>query len=106
MDLEKIAKMLNFQRMRSFNQSELREAAEKKVLTYLTALSYDQKPWQWARERGLKFLPIPALTYDKNDPAKTSWAILVDFDNSDPSILNANFLMPSNGNYYCNIIYA
>ena len=93
--------MLNFQRMRLFNQSDLREAVEKKVLTYLTALSYDQKPWQWARERGLKFLPIPALSYVKDDPAKTAWAILVDFDNLDPSILNANFLTPTNGNYKC-----
>lgn len=86
------------------NQSGLREAAEKKVLTYLTALSFDQKPWQWAREKGLKFLPIPALAYDPNDPAKSSLAILVDFDGSDPSMLNANFLSPNNGKYFLRTI--
>ena len=83
--------------MRLFTQSELREAAEKKVLTYLAALGYDQKPWQWARERGLKFLPIPALVYDKDDPAKSTLVILLDFDNLDPSMLNANFLKPVHG---------
>ena len=88
---------------KSLNQSGLREAAEKKVLTYLTALSFDQKPWQWAREKGLKFLPIPALAYDKNDPAKSSLAILIDYDGSEPSMLNANFLTPNNGNYNCRI---
>ena len=85
--------------MDKFDRPELKEAAERKVLTYLTALKFDQNAVQWARERGLILLPIPALNYDSKNPGKSSTAILIDFDNSDPAFINGNYMMPLHGNY-------
>ena len=81
--------------MSDLNNSKLREEAEKKVLTYLAALGFEQKPAQWAKERGLVFLPIPTKNYDKNNPGKMANVVLVDFDNEDPSLKNSNFLTPN-----------
>lgn len=79
------------------DRPELREAAERKVLTYLAALKFDQNPVQWARERGLKFLPIPAKNHDPRNPGKVAGIILVEFDNDDPSLFNGNYLNPNHG---------
>ena len=81
--------------MSELNRSRLREEAEKKVLTYLAALGFEQKPSQWAKERGLVFLTLPTHHYDPNDPGKTANVILIDFDNLDPSIINGNYLTPN-----------
>ena len=81
--------------MSELNTSKLREEAEKKVLTYLAALGFEQKPSQWAKERGLVFLTLPTQKYDPSDPGKTANVILIDFDNEDPSIMNGNYLTPN-----------
>ena len=80
-------------------QSEMLEAAEKNVLTYLTALGYDQKPRQLILEQGLNFVPLPPKTFEDSDPAKNSMTINVDFDNKDTNILNANVLTPVSGQF-------
>ena len=79
------------------NLSDLRQAAERNVLAYLTALGYDQKPLQLTLERGLTFAPGVAHNIDPNDPAAHSCGIGVDFDNEDISPLNANMLSPASG---------
>ena len=79
------------------NLSDLRQAAERNVLAYLTALGYDQKPLQLILERGLTFAPGVAHNIDPNDPAANSCGIGVDFDNEDVSPLNANMLSPASG---------
>lgn len=75
-------------------QSDLRQAAEKTVLTYLTALGYDQKPWQLLMERGLTFYPFPPDVINPDDPAAEANCLGADSDNSDVSVINANFLAP------------
>ena len=79
------------------NCPELREAAERKVLTYLTALKFDQNPTQWARERGLMLLPIPARKFEADNPGKSSNIILIDFTPVDPAFTKANYLSPNHG---------
>ena len=79
-------------------QTEMLEAAERNVLTYLAALGYDQKPRQLILERGLTFTPLPPNIIKEGDPAANSWSINIDFDNKDPSLLNANVLTPVAGN--------
>ena len=78
-------------------QSELRQAAEKNVLTYLTALGYDQKPRQLILERGLTFAPLPPDQIQEDDPAANTNCLGVDSDTSDISALNANFMAPMSG---------
>ena len=79
------------------NQSELREAAEKNVLTYLAALGYDQKPRQLVLERSLNFAPLPAHKIDPVDPAANSACISIDYEDDENSLVNGNFLAPSSG---------
>ena len=70
--------------------SDLRQAAEKTVLTYLTALGYDQKPRQLLMERGLTFAPFPPDVIDPEDPAAQANCLGVDSDNSDVSVYLVN----------------
>ena len=76
---------------------ELSQATEENVLTYLAALLYEQKPRQLALERGITLAPIPTEHFDPKDPAANSSVLNVDFNNEDPSPLNANFLASTSG---------
>ena len=71
---------------------DLRQAIEKEVLTYLTALQYDQQKDKLAEERKTTFTPLPKLNAPKNDPASKSCLAIVDVDEEDP--------MPQSGHYY------
>ena len=77
--------------------NELREAAESNVLRYLIALIYDQSPKRMILERGITFTPMCPEEFTTEDPAAQTAAIMIDFDNSDPAAINANFLAPSSG---------
>ena len=79
------------------NQSKLVKATEEKVLTYLAAVIYDQKPKQLALERGLTMIPFPPELINREDPAAMSACLCIDFDNTDPSPSNSNVLAPSSG---------
>ena len=79
------------------DQTQLRLAAEKNVLTYLIALGYEQKPRQAVLERGLTMVPLPAQSFSAEDPAANSKCISIDFDNEDPAIVNNNVLKPNSG---------
>ena len=80
-------------------QSYMREAAEKNVLAYITALIYEQNTRQWIQERGLVFTPMVAEVFEKLDPAAKSCSVMIDFDNTDVSPLNANCLAQLSGEY-------
>ena len=78
-------------------QSDLRQAAEKNVLTYLIALGYDQKPRQMILERGLTFTPLPPDSIKIEDPASGTNVIIVDYCNVDISPINGNRLATMSG---------
>ena len=92
-----LTEILETQVMANPVQFELREAAERNVLRYLMALIYDQSPKRMLLERGITFAPMCPEEFTSDDPAADSACIMIDFDNSDPSTLNANFLAPSSG---------
>ena len=81
-------------------QSDLREAAEKNVLTYLIALGYDQKPRQMILERGLTFTPLPADLINIEDPAAGSNVVCIDYNNVDISPINGNRLATMSGSCF------
>ena len=93
----KNAEFSDFLEMVDPTPNELREAAEKNVLRYLIALIYDQSPKRMILERGITFTPMCPEEFTTEDPAALSAVLMVDFDNSDPSSINANFLAPSSG---------
>ena len=77
-------------------QADLRQAAEKNVLTYLIALGYDQKPRQLILERGLTFTPLPPDII-RNDPAAESNVLCIDYNNVDMTPSNGNRLATMSG---------
>ena len=87
----------DFEEMADPISNELREAAESNVLRYLIALIYDQSPKRMILERGITFTPMCPDEFTSEDPAAFSAVTMIDFDNSDPSAINANFLAPSSG---------
>ena len=74
-------------------QSDIREALEKKVLTFMAASSYEAVPAQMASERGLTFTPLPPMEFDEADPAANSCIMVIDHDASEPSPENGNYLI-------------
>ena len=78
-------------------QSKMRQAAEKNVLAYITALTYEQNPRQWMLERGLTLTPLVPAIIDPEDPAAQSCGVMSDFNNDDVSLMNANFLAQMSG---------
>ena len=78
-------------------KSKMREAAEKNVLAYITALTYEQNPRQWMLDRGLTFTPLVPAVIDEFDPAANSCGVMTDFNNLDVSTINANFLAQMSG---------
>ena len=79
--------------------SEMREAAERNVLAYITAMLYEQNPRQWMLERGLTFSPLVPESFTSEDPAALSSGIAVDYDGDSPSVTNANALAQMSGEY-------
>ena len=80
-------------------EADLRQAAEKNVLTYLIALGYDQKPRQLILERGLTFTPLPPDVI-LADPASESNVICIDYNNIDISPSNGHRLATMSGRYF------
>ena len=72
-------------------QMDIREALEKKILTFMTASTYEALPSQMAVERGISFTQLPPTSWDKNDPAATVRILLIDFVSENPT--------PGKGNY-------
>ena len=73
---------------------DLRQAIEKEVLTYLTALQYDQQKDKLAEERKITFTPLPKLNAPKHDPAAKSCIALVDVDEEDPIPQSGHYFIP------------
>ena len=92
-----LTQLLETQEMENPAQFELRDAAERNVLRYLIALIYDQAPKRMLLERGITFTPMCPEEFSSDDPAALTACLMIDFDNTDPSTINANFLAPSSG---------
>ena len=48
---------------------------EKKVLTYLTAVSYDADPSKLALEQGVTLHQLPPITWDSNNPTANTCCV-------------------------------
>ena len=88
------------------NQSKMRQAAEKNVLAYITALTYEQNPRQWMLERGLTLTPLVPAIIDPDDPAAQTCGVMADFNNENVAIMNANFLAQMSGECYLGVYRA
>ena len=74
-------------------QVDIREALEKKVLTFMTASTYEAMPKLMVDERGISFTQLPPKVFDENDPAASSTVLVIDYEPENPSPLKGNYLI-------------
>ena len=74
-------------------QVDIREALEKKVLTFMTASTYEAMPNLMVAERGISFTQLPPKVFDDTDPAAASTIMVIDYEPDNPSPLKGNYLM-------------
>lgn len=74
-------------------QADIREALEKKVLTYTAASIYEALPKLLIAERGISFTQLPPSEFDDVDPAANSSILVVDFENDNPAPEKGNYLI-------------
>ena len=74
-------------------QADIREALEKKVLTYTAASNYEALPKLLILERGISFTQLPPREFDDNDPAASSCVLIIDYENEAPAPGKGNYLI-------------
>ena len=74
-------------------QIDIREALEKKVLTFMTASTYEAMPNLMVAERGISFTQLPPKVFEDNDPAAASTVLVIDYEPENPSPVKGNYLM-------------
>ena len=74
-------------------QEDIREALEKKVLTYMAASNYEAIPKLLVAERGISFTQLPPKQFDEEDPAASSCILVIDHEPDNPSTEKGNYLI-------------
>ena len=74
-------------------QADIREALEKKVLTYTAASTYEALPKLLILERGISFTQLPPREFTDNDPAAGSCVLVIDYENDCPTPGKGNYLI-------------
>ena len=74
-------------------QADIREALEKKVLTYTAASIYEALPKLLIAERGISFTQLPPSEFEQFDPAANSCILVVDFESDNPAPEKGNYLI-------------
>ena len=78
---------------RTFNtRVDLRQAVEKELLSYMTAVQYDKVQGKLAFERKVTFTPFPNVGGSIEDPASRSHFLLIDYNGELQSILCGQYL--------------
>ena len=72
---------------------DIREALEKKVLTYMAASNYEAIPKLLVAERGISFTQLPPKQFDEEDPAASSCILVIDHEPENPSMEKGNYLI-------------
>ena len=74
-------------------QADIREALEKKVLTYSAASLYEALPKILITERGISFTQLPSKEFNENDPAANSVILVIDYETENPAPEKGNYLI-------------
>ena len=72
---------------------DIREALEKKVLTFMIASTYEAMPKQMALDRGISFTQLPSREWDENDPAANVSVLVLDYTPENPNPTKGNYNM-------------
>ena len=73
--------------------ADIREALEKKILTYTTASTYEALPKLLVSERGITFTQLPPREFEEENPVANCCTLLIDFDGENPSPEKGNYLV-------------
>ena len=74
-------------------QADIREALEKKVLTYTAASIYEALPKLLIAERGISFTQLPPKKFIYDDPAANSCILIIDYEPENPAPEKGNYLI-------------
>ena len=81
------------QQQKALSQSDIREALEKKILSFTAASTYEALPNLLVTERGITFTQLPPKEFDPNNPVATCCVLVIDFDGANPSPEKGNYLV-------------
>ena len=74
-------------------QADIREALEKKILSFTAASTYEALPNLLVTERGITFTQLPPKKFDDDDPVANCCTLVIDYDGENPSPEKGNYLM-------------
>lgn len=74
-------------------QADIREALEKKILSFTAASTYEALPNLLVTERGITFTQLPPKNFDDDDPVANCGTLVIDFDGKNPSPEKGNYLV-------------
>ena len=74
-------------------QADIREALEKKILSYTAASTYEALPNLLVNERGITFTQLPPKDFDDDNPVAKCCTLVLDFDGENPSPEKGNYLV-------------
>ena len=74
-------------------QADIREALEKKVLSFTAASNYEALPKLLIIDRGMSFTQLPPKEFSDSDPAANSCILVLDYDEENPAPEKGNYLV-------------
>lgn len=75
------------------SQADIREALEKKVLSFTAASNYEALPKLLIIDRGMSFTQLPPRQFSDTDPAANSCILVVDYEEENPAPEKGNYLV-------------
>lgn len=73
--------------------ANIREALEKKILSFTAASTYEALPQLLVTERGITFTQLPPKEFDNDNPVENCCILVIDFDGNNPSPEKGNYLV-------------
>lgn len=75
------------------SQADIREALQKKILSFTAASTYEALPNLLVTERGLSFTQLPPKEFDDDNPVANCCTLVIDFDGENPSPEKGNYMV-------------
>ena len=81
------------QNQKALSHADIREALEKKILSYTAASTYEALPHLLVTERGISFTQLPPLDFDDDNPVASCSTLVIEFEGENPSPEKGNYLV-------------
>lgn len=81
------------QKKKALSHADIREALEKKILSFTAASTYEALPNLLITERGITFTQLPPRKFDDDDPVANCCTLVIDYDGENPSPQKGNYMI-------------